>query len=257
MTAFLPGGEPFYFPGGPTGCLLIHGFTSSPQEMRLLGEYLSKKGHTVAGIRLFGHAAQPQALNRARWEDWYASVEDGYHILSRSCKQIIPIGISLGGALALILAHLQPVQAVIAMATPYKLPFGGNSMFLQIALTAASKIFPSKRKGAGDWNAPDAAAARVQYDEYPLAGVGQLIPMLARMRQILPALVVPVFLLHSRSDGFVPPEHMPAIFKLISSEEKSMQWVDHSNHIVTCDIDREEVFEKVGAFIQRLNQGAE
>ena len=91
--------------------------------------------------------------------------------------------------------------------------------------------------------------------KYPLAGVGQLIPMLAEMRRILPDLVPPVFLLHSRADGFVPPEHMPAIFAEIGSEHKSMDWVDHSNHIVTCDIDREEVFAKVGAFIDRLNPG--
>ena len=43
----IPGAEPFYFPGGQIGCVLIHGFTGSPKEMRELGEYLNKKGFTI------------------------------------------------------------------------------------------------------------------------------------------------------------------------------------------------------------------
>lgn len=39
-TRLVPGGEPFFFPGGSTGCLLLHGFTVMPQEMLWLGEDL-------------------------------------------------------------------------------------------------------------------------------------------------------------------------------------------------------------------------
>ena len=42
------GDGPFRFEGGPAGCLLIHGFTGSPPEMRLLGDYLHSRGITVA-----------------------------------------------------------------------------------------------------------------------------------------------------------------------------------------------------------------
>ena len=44
--------EPFYFPGNSTGCLLIHGFTGAPMEMRPLGDFLAEKGYSVLGIRL-------------------------------------------------------------------------------------------------------------------------------------------------------------------------------------------------------------
>jgi esterase/lipase len=58
-------GEPvkeFYFKGNNTGVLLIHGFTGTPSEMRLLGEYLAKKGYTVKGILLKGHEAAPETI---------------------------------------------------------------------------------------------------------------------------------------------------------------------------------------------------
>jgi carboxylesterase len=47
----VPGGEPFLLRGGPDGCLLVHGFTALPEEMRLLGDDLAQAGHTVLGIR--------------------------------------------------------------------------------------------------------------------------------------------------------------------------------------------------------------
>ena len=37
------GAEPFLLPGGSKGVLLIHGFTGSPSEMILLGNYLLNK----------------------------------------------------------------------------------------------------------------------------------------------------------------------------------------------------------------------
>jgi esterase/lipase len=44
--------NPFTFEGGPVGCLLVHGFSGSPPEMRPMGEFLAGKGLTVLGVRL-------------------------------------------------------------------------------------------------------------------------------------------------------------------------------------------------------------
>jgi len=84
----IPTAEPFFFPGGPTGCLLVHGFTGTPKEMRWLGEYLASRGYSVLGVRLFAHATYPEDMIRARWYDWLASVEDGWHYLSGLTQQI-------------------------------------------------------------------------------------------------------------------------------------------------------------------------
>ncbi len=52
----ISGAEPFFFPAGQTGCLLVHGLTGTPKEMYWMGEYLSAHGITVLGVRLAGHA---------------------------------------------------------------------------------------------------------------------------------------------------------------------------------------------------------
>src|SRR6266545_2885177 len=43
MPQIIPTAEPFLLPGNKTGCLLIHGFTGTPKEMRWMGEYLNRE----------------------------------------------------------------------------------------------------------------------------------------------------------------------------------------------------------------------
>ena len=55
MSMILEGGEPFFMPGNQIGCLLIHGFTGAPKEMRWLGDHLANEGtlcwdHAYSGM---------------------------------------------------------------------------------------------------------------------------------------------------------------------------------------------------------------
>ena len=65
--------QPFAFDRGPIGCVLLHGFTAAPKEMRALGEYLAARDYTVRGVRYAGHGTSPEDLARTTWRDWVAS----------------------------------------------------------------------------------------------------------------------------------------------------------------------------------------
>jgi len=56
--------------------LVIHGFTGSPFEMRLLGEDLAARGFAVEGVKLAGHAGTTREL--AATMAFLASAEGGY-----------------------------------------------------------------------------------------------------------------------------------------------------------------------------------
>ena len=75
-------GDPFFWEGGPTGILLVHGFTATPAEVRLLAKILHERGFTVAGPLLPGHGTKPEDLNRVRWQDWVEEGEKAYRQLA-------------------------------------------------------------------------------------------------------------------------------------------------------------------------------
>ena len=106
--AVLPGAGSFYFEGSQTGCLLLHGFTGCPQNVRPLGDFLARGGLTVLGARLAGHGTRVEDMERTGCDDWIESANRGLDQLRDSCSTVYAIGISMGGTLAL---HLGATRA--------------------------------------------------------------------------------------------------------------------------------------------------
>lgn len=244
----IPSTEPFFLPGGSVGCLLVHGFTGTPKEMRWMGEYLSQRGIAALGVRLAGHATQPEDLAHVRWQDWLASVEDGWHLLRGACERVFIAGLSMGGVLALLLAARTPVSGVIAMSTPFDLPPDPRRRYIRLLRHFLRQV----PKGPPDWRDEAAAKDHIHYPDYPVEGLIQLSALLAEMRACLPEVKTPALLIHSRDDGGVDPGDMPRIYAALGSAEKNMLWLENSGHVITRDAQRATVFQAALDFIQRL-----
>ena len=252
MSQIIPSAEPFFFHRGPTACLLIHGFTGAPKEMRWMGEYLADQGNTVLGVRLAGHATRPADLIRTRWQDWLASVEDGYNLLKDDYTHIFVCGLSMGGILSLLFASRFPVTGVIAMSTPYALPDDWRLRYLKLFRW----VIPSVAKGPSDWRNPEAARDHIDYPAYPTRAILEVHYLLVEMRRSLPQVSTPVLLIHSRQDGGVLPENMPRIHDHLGTSDKQMVWVENSGHVITREPERQRAFEAAQAFIQRVTQNS-
>ncbi len=245
------GAEPFYLPGGDIGCLLLHGFTGTPFEMRWLGDQLANHGYSVHAPRLFAHATQVKDIVRARWKDWVASAEDGYHLLNDVCSQIIVMGLSMGGVLSLYVSSYLPVTGVVAMSTPYDMPYQLAKRFRRI-LPSLSLVWRYRTKrGRSDWHDSEAAESHLDYASYPVRGGSEVDNLLRLMRRSLPGLEIPVLLIHSKGDLSVSGGHAHAIHEAISSKHKQLVWVTDSGHVVPRDAERQTVFANVVDFIQR------
>jgi carboxylesterase len=252
MSLIIKGGEPFYFSGGRTGCLVVHGFTASPQEVRRLGQHLASKGHTVLGPRLFAHATKVRDLRRARWLDWLHSVQDGYHMLRSQVDQIFLVGLSLGGVLSLILASHKPVAGVVAMSTPYELPKQGLLKWIRPVLRPLSIIVPQLAKGPLAFQNETANRERVDYRARPLRTIIEVESCCLFMQRCLADVSAPTLLMHSRTDDFVPPDSMRKIYEALGSNDKQMHWIEESDHVMTVDVAAQEVFQAASTFIAGL-----
>src|SRR5438046_2561517 len=54
--------DPFALGDGPDACLLLHGLTGSPAEVRPVGEALARNGFRAIGPLLPGHGTSPEDL---------------------------------------------------------------------------------------------------------------------------------------------------------------------------------------------------
>jgi carboxylesterase len=251
-SLIIPGAEPFFFPGvppgGPIGCLLLHGFTAMPDEMRWLGEYLAGQGHVVLGVRLAGHATHPADLARTRWTDWLISVEEGLAFLAGVTDQVFLIGQSLGGMIALVAAARCPVAGVIALSTPSGM--GGKAPPLAVRLFF--RLRPMIRKQTRPAEPALTERREAEYPAYPQfpARILREIDLLrGALYEELPHVRVPTLLIHSHADTSVSPDNMPRIYERLGSPDKQMLWLDGMEHSLVRDPQREVVFDAIESFV--------
>lgn len=245
--------KPFHFQGGPVGCLLIHGFTGAPPEMKPLGEYLAASGLTVSGPLLAGHGTHHRDLARTTWQDWYASAEDAHNRLRRDCSHVFVGGLSLGSLLALRLAALHPVDGVIPYA-PALIALDWRVKFVR-PLRHIMRWVPKKEPQDTDLTDPEACKRLWSYDVNPGESVYQVALLQNEVRKLLPTITAPILVFHSTRDGAIRPECGQMTYDSIASADKELVLLHNSGHCVTVDSEREFVWQKTCEWIMARATG--
>ena len=221
--------------------------------MRWMGEYLNRQGLTCLGIRLNGHGTDPEDMRRSRWTDWTASVEDGFHLLSGSVDRIHLVGLSMGGALSLLMSTRLEISGVVAMSTPCQLPQDYPLWAMKVYSLFVRDAQKSKEPPGSSWVDKEAYASHISYPRNPTLSAIQLKLLLNEMNAALPGVRKPVLLIHSRDDQYVLPGNMERIHAgLVNAPERTKLYVTGSGHVVTRDAARQQVFDAALDFIRRL-----
>ena len=110
---------PFYFQAGQRAVLLLHGFTGSSADVRMLGRFLEKHGYTSHAPHYKGHGVPPEELIISNPEEWWHDAVAGYHFLKdQGYEEIAVIGLSLGGVFSLKIGLNLPVKGIVTMCAP-------------------------------------------------------------------------------------------------------------------------------------------
>lgn len=240
--------EPFFYSGGKTGILLIHGFTGTPSEMRPMGDYFKEKGYTVYAPLLAGHGKSPEDLEQTGWRDWWQSALDAYEKIRSEAEldHLFVAGLSMGGVLSLLLATEKTMDGVIPMCAPVWVR--DRRAFL------AGIAYPFYRyKPKGKHPDPEVEAYLVPFDRTPIKSVGELNKLLRRLKRCLPQVEVPALIVQSRQDETIRSRSAKHIYETISSKNKHLSWYEKSSHIITLGKERKKLFHEVDDFIKQVS----
>ena len=237
--------QPFAFDRGPIGCVLLHGFTAAPKEMRLLGDYLAAHHYTVRGVRYAGHGTSPHDLAHTTWRDWVASAEAAVVELRQRCAHVWALGLSLGGLISLHLAEQQRVDGVCAIAPAVFPPDRRMAMARYLA-----PFLPYSHKDLADLHDPIALAEHADYELFPTRAIAQLHQLMWHTRRHLNQVDAPLLLIFARHDRVVSLDNLTYIRAHVRSRDQAQLILERGGHIVTEDYDKEVAFAAIIRFLK-------
>lgn len=240
----------------PLGCVLVHGFTATPNEVRPLGDALSAVGFRCHAVRLPGHATSVADLAMARQDQWLSTVETAVRRMAEKTSHVVLAGVSLGALLSLAVAGegTVPVRALVLMGTPLRFA-DERTAWLRFVSWLPGVAGPDRvvRKRHGrDILDPDARARSQAYDLIPLPAVVELLRLRVRVKRLLHRVAQPTLAMHGRHDRTAPVTNVETLRRRMPSGGLETVIFEHSAHVLTEDAERDAVAMRIETFLARV-----
>ncbi len=218
---------PFWIPSSnpeAVGLLLVHGFGSSPWEMRLLGDKMAESGYSVLGIRLPGHGTEPEDLEKRTMEEWVRAVQEGIELLARYCSnRVLLAGQSTGALVGMVATESYRVEGLLLLS-----PFLKTRHLLS---PWAGYLYPFRR-----WRhrtIPD-AESHCYYEKQPIKAIHQINRLIRRIKRGLPKYRHPVMIISADGDATIDPYSAVKIYRRYGCPRKTLHLLGPSApHVLT------------------------
>ncbi len=233
------------------GCLILHGLTSSLDCVNGLVPYMEGNGIPYRMPVLRGHMTRPEDLVGVTWHDWYADAQAALLDLCTQVDKAVVVGLSMGALVAMQLGmeHEDRVDSVVVVSSAIKLknPLapGKPLAFLQPVIKALVRYWPMPPVYAD----PALAATDTNYRRLATGALMSFLEYGQIIERRLPELRTPVLVIQSHQDQIVAEETATCIMDRSASTVKRVVWFERSKHEMMRDVEREDVFKTIEAFI--------
>lgn len=233
---------------GMPALLFLHGFTGSPSSMRPLAESVADTGATLSVPRLPGHGGTWRQLRDTGWDDWSTAALAEFDRLAAEHPGVIVVGLSMGGALSLLVGAQRRPQGVIAV---------NPALYVDSPLAPLTPVLwpfvPAVASIGGDIAKP--GVQEDANDRTPVRAVASLHLGLARLRQQLWLIESPVTVCVSGRDGVVAPRSLRTL-RAGLNEPPQVVALRRSRHVATLDYDADVIARQVRASLRREAENA-
>jgi carboxylesterase len=248
---------PFELGHGDDACLLLHGFTGSPWDMRPLGEALAARGLHVKATLLPGHGSTPEAMLKADHRHWEEAAREALHSL-RGFRHVFVAGLSMGSLLGLRLAARFPerVRGLVLLAPAAR--FKGPKMALLKRLRHTKLlewVKPWVRKTATDLSDPVALAEAPILPAFPSIRLNDLWSLQEAALRDAARVRCPAMVVVAEQDHVVDPEGGRWLAaQLTSSPVVRLLSLQEGYHIIPRDRGGPRMAAEAGNFLEWLRE---
>ncbi|MCA5011857.1 MULTISPECIES: alpha/beta hydrolase [unclassified Enterococcus] len=245
--------KPLFTENGPRAVLLLHAYSGSSNDMRMLSRYLEKENYTVYSPNFSGHATfDPENILEKTTADWQQDTINALQFLKeKGYAQIAVFGLSMGG-----------IFATAALADQLEGVIGGGFF--------CSPIFPVKN------NVPENFAlyaeqvlsiAGIPEDERidrltnikadshkQLADIEQFSTKTAeKLNQV----EVPFFMAQAGNDEMIDATGVYQSAEALTQTRFTLNWYPNGGHAVTVGPEHKQLEQDVAAFLNTLSWNEE
>lgn len=245
----IEGAEPVSLDGGGRGVVILHGFGDTPQSIRDLAVALHANGWTVRAPLLRGHGSSLRAFTDGRAAFWLDDARRSVEEVRTHGTTVAVVGQSMGGALATILASEGRIDALVLLAPYVRLTRRAARIAALHRLVAPFVPYLQSRSESSILD-PQARARALGRGVTTPRLLHELSLIVRQAWNAAPSVRVPTLVIHSRHDPRVTRSDAEASFARLGSTEKVLEWVTRSGHVLSVDLDRDWVADRVLSWLE-------
>ena len=258
-TGIMKGAEPVFLEAdGNRAILMIHGYIGSPTDFGRLPQLLHQAGFTVSAPLLPGHGRDPRDFSKTTSHELVHFAVEAYTDLKKSYDHVTLIGLSMGGALGVIVAanHIDDsVDRLILLAPYFRIKHHWYYLLpAEIHHKIASPFIPYvKRPGMFKqvYN-KESLPYLVDYDFISTKGTTAALQVSEQAKQNfakLSASESPILVIHSKKDKAADYKATHEIIEKLGRKDVRLVLLNRSNHLILWDYEAEIVEEEIMKFI--------
>jgi carboxylesterase len=218
--------------------------------LSLLARRLARNGYSVLVPLLPGHGRNLDAFRRSRAEQWISAARDALHGMRTRYPSVSVVGLSMGGALGVLIAAESGSINSLALVAPY--------LGMPTRIRLAARVHWLWGALAGEINArsPRSIHDPIEREKNLAYGVVtgrmlfELSKVVRRARGALPRVTTPTLVIMSKEDPRVAPEVGEFAMKNLGARDKKLVWTEGAGHIITVDYGRERVFTEITTWLR-------
>lgn len=239
--------KPLYAKHSKRAVLLLHAYSGSPNDVRMLARYLEKSEYTVYAPLFTGHGTlAPQDILAQKTETWWEDTKQAIHFLkAEGFSQVAVFGLSMGG-----------IFAVRALAEQSE-TIGGGCFCSPIS--PVENHVPENFERYERYVLKLAGESEQEIEETVAALRPNVYQQLAEIQNQaaitegkLSDIQAPVFLAQAGQDEMIDPAGVYETAKKLADKRVTLQWYPNSKHVITVGESRKLLEKDVLEFLENL-----